>query len=227
MHRRELPLFLAALALTPALPARALSFSLSEDDAAGGIREALGRGAEAAVALLGRRDGFLKNPQVRIELPGYLDDAAKLLKLTGQRGRVDKLVESMNRAAERAVPKAKSLLVATAKNVSVEDAVRIVRGGETSVTDFFARRTREPLSAEFLPIVTEATEREALAQRYNAVAGKAASFGLLKSEDASIQHYVTRKALDGLYFIIGEEEKKIRRDPIGTGSALLRKVFSI
>lgn len=227
MQRRDLTAFLAVATLIHTLPAHALSLSLSDDDAAGGIREALGRGAEAAVALLGRRDGFLKNPKVRIELPGYLDDAAKLLKYTGQRRRVDKLVEAMNRAAESAVPVARSLLVSTAKNISVEDAVTIVRGGGTSVTEFFARRTREPLSGQFLPIVTEATQKEALADRYNAVAGKAASFGLLKAEDATIEHYVTRKALDGLYFVIGEEEKKIRRDPIGTGSALLRKVFSI
>ena len=227
MRRRELTTTLALGVLVPGLSAHALARALSDGDAAGGIREALGRGAEAAVALLGRRDGFLKNPRVRIEMPGYLDDAAKLLKFTGQQRRVDQLVEAMNRAAERAVPVAKSLLVTTAKNISVEDAVAIVRGGETSVTDFFARRTRATLSEQFLPIVTESTRQVALADRYNAVAGKAARFGLLKPEDATIEHYVTRKALDGLYFMIGEEERKIRRDPIGTGSELLRKVFSI
>ena len=164
---------------------------------------------------------------MRIPLPGPLEDAAKLLRFTGQGQRVDELITAMNRAAEAAVPEAKSLLVSTARNVSVEDAVRIVRGGETSVTDFFARRTREPLTERFLPIVGQATDKVALSEKYDAVAGKAAGFGLVKDEDANVQRYVTRKALDGLYFMIGEEEKKIRRDPIGTGSALLRKVFSI
>jgi len=93
------------------------------------------------------------------------------------------------------------------------------------VTEFFALKTREPLGETFRPIVDEATERVALADKYNAVAGKAAGFGLVKDEDANIQQYVTRKALDGLYFMIGEEEKKIRRNPIGTGSAILEKVF--
>lgn len=223
MQRRQLSAFLALTALGAVAPARAQP--LSQNDAARGIREALGRGAESAVALLGRPDGFLGNPQVRIPLPGLLEDAAKLLKFTGQGQRVDDLITAMNRAAEAAVPQAKTLLVQTAKNVSVEDAVRIVRGGETSVTDYFAERTREPLTVKFLPIVGKATEKVALTDKYNAVAGKAAGFGLVKDEDANVQRYVTRKALDGLYFMIGEEEKKIRRDPVGTGSALLRKVF--
>ena len=220
MHRRELSLFLALMAA-----GSARAFSLSNADAASGIREALGRGAESAVALLGRTDGFLGNPQVRIPLPGLLEDAAKLLKFTGQGQRVDELITAMNRAAEAAVPQAKSLLVSTAKSVTVEDAVRIVRGGETSVTDYFAGRTREPLTVKFLPIVSRATDKVALADKYNAVAGKGVGLGLVKDEDANVQRYVTRKALDGLYFMIGEEEKKIRRDPVGTGSALLRKVF--
>jgi hypothetical protein len=189
------------------------------------VREALGRGAEAAVALLGRHDGFLGNPKVRIPLPGFLNDAAKLLKMTGQRQRVDDLVTAMNRAAEAAVPEARSLLVDTVKNIGVEDALRIVRGGDTSVTEFFARKTRVPLGERFLPIVTRATERVALADKYNAVAGKASGLGVVKKEDANIQQYVTRKALDGLYLVIGEEEKKIRKDPVGTGSALLKRVF--
>ena len=111
------------------------------------------------------------------------------------------------------------------KNISVEDALRIVRGSDTSVTEFFARKTRAPLGEKFLPIVTGATERVALAEKYNAVAGKASGIGVVKKEDANIQQYVTRKALDGLYLIIGEEEKKIRKDPVGTGSALLKMVF--
>jgi hypothetical protein len=201
------------------------AWALGEGDAASGVRAALERGAVAAVGLLGRTDGFLGNPKVRIGLPGSLESAAKLLSSTGQGKRVDELVTAMNRAAEAAVPQARQMLVNAAKRMSVEDALQIVRGGETAVTDFFARKTRAPLGVEFLPIVTQATQKVALADKYNAVAGKIASFGLVKKEDANIQQYVTGKALDGLYLMIGEEEKKIRRDPVGTGSAILRKVF--
>jgi hypothetical protein len=185
----------------------------------------LERGALAAVALLGRNDGFLGNPAVRIPLPGHLNDAAKLLKTLGQGRKVDELVTAMNRAAEAAVPQAKALFVSTAKAISVEDALKVVRGGPTSVTDFFAGKTRLPLGEKFLPIVTRATEKVQLAERYNAVAAKAASLGLVKGDETNVQKHVTTRALDGLFLMIGEEEKKIRADPLKTGSAILRKVF--
>ena len=221
MHRRHV------LACAPALlllrPSRA--YGLSEGDANAGIRTALERGANAAVALLGRPDGFLCNPLVKIELPGYLRDAAKLLKATGQGAKLDDLVTAMNRAAEAAVPAAKPLLVKAVRDMSVEDGLKILRGGDDSVTRFFADKTRAPLGQQFLPIVTRATERVALADKYNAVAKKAAGFGLVHGDDANIQQYVTARALDGLYRVIGEEERKIRQDPVGTGSAILKKVF--
>jgi hypothetical protein len=226
MQRRTLILLPAVL---PAvlLPWPALALSLTETDAAGGVREALRRGAEAAVANLGRTDGFLGNKAVRIPLPGYLADAGKLMRTFGQGKRVDELETAMNRAAEAAVPAARQLLVDTVRAISVEDALKIVKGGDTSVTAFFQRKTRVPLGEQFLPIVTQATEKVSLADKYNRVAAKAQGVGLIKPEDASIQHYVTRKALDGLYWMIGEEEKKIRQDPVGTGSAILKKVFGL
>lgn len=211
-------------ALTWGLPLAAHA-ALAMDDAAAGVRAALERGAASAVNLLGRNDGFLANPKVRIPLPGMLEDAAKLLSKLGQKKRVDELVTAMNRAAEQAVPEAKELLLATVRELSVEDALSIVRGGQTSVTDFFARKTREPLGVKFLPIVTRATEKVQLAERYNAFAARAAGLGLVKGEDANLQQHVTAKALDGLYLMIGEEEQRIRADPVKTGSAILRKVF--
>ena len=198
---------------------------VSEGDAALGVRAALERGASSAVGLLGKSGGFLDNPKVRIPLPGFLNDAAKFAKMAGQQKRVDELVTAMNRAAEAAVPEAKTLLISAVKSMSVEDARNIITGGDNSVTNFFASKTREPLGVKFLPIVTKATEKVSLADKYNALAGKAAGFGLLKKEDANIQQYVTGKTLDGLYLMIGEEERKIRQDPIGTGSAILKKVF--
>lgn len=203
----------------------ALGGFLSESDASLGVKTALERGAVSAVSLLGRPDGFLKNPKVMIPLPGFLKDAAQILKFTGQQKKVDELVTAMNRAAEAAVPEAQALLIDAVKTLSVADAVKIVRGSETSVTQYFSGKTRVPLSEKFLPIVTTATEKVSLAAKYNAVAGRASGLGLVKKEDANVQAYVTRKALDGLYWMIGEEEKKIRRDPVGTGSDILRKVF--
>lgn len=220
MQRR---LILAASPVLLWTPAWALS--LTEGDANAGIRTALERGASAAVALLGRQDGFLANPLVKIELPASLKSAAKLLKATGQGGKLDELVTAMNRAAEAAVPAARPLLAKAVKDMSVEDGLKILKGGDDSVTQFFAGKTREPLAQQFLPIVTQATEKVALAEKYNAVAKKASGLGLLKGEDANIQQYVTARALDGLYRMIGEEEKKIRQDPVATGSAILKKVF--
>ncbi|MGA0612285.1 DUF4197 domain-containing protein [Caldimonas sp. KR1-144] len=204
---------------------QAWALSFSDADASAGVREALSRGAESAVALLGRQDGFLGNPKVRIPLPKGLDSAARLLKSTGQGEQVEQLETAMNRAAEAAVPEAGPLLSQAVKQMTVTDARKIVTGGDTSVTQFFASKTRAPLTERFLPIVTRATEKVSLAAKYNAVAGTASGFGLIKKKDANIQQYVTGKSLDGLYFMIGEEERKIRRDPIGTGSEILKKVF--
>ena len=198
---------------------------ISNSDASAGLKTALEKGALAAVALLGKTDGFFGNDKVRIPLPGYLNDVAGLLKNLGQGKRLDELTLSLNRAAEAAVPMGKTLLVDAVKNMSVTDAKNILAGGETSMTKFFADKTRAPLAVTFLPIVTRATEKVGLLNKYNEFAGKAAGFGLVKKEDANIQQYVTGKSLDGLYLIIGEEEMKIRRDPVGTGSAILKKVF--
>ena len=223
MQRRKFTSGLISLGGLCALSAQAAD--ITEGDAALGIRAALERGAVAAVGLLGRSGGFLDNPKVRIELPGYLREAAKVLKYTGQQRRVDELVTAMNRAAEAAVPEAKALLVNAVKSMSVEDGRQILTGGENSATQFFAERTRAPLGVRFLPIVTRATEKVSLADKYNKVAGQVASLGLVSKDESNIQSYITGKALDGLFLMIGEEERKIRKDPIGTGSAILKKVF--
>jgi hypothetical protein len=227
MHRRHFSSALSLLILS-AVGQRAAAQGLAgitEVDAAKGVRAALEKGAIAAVALLGRQDGFLGNPQVRIPLPGYLKDAAKILSALGQRRQVEELEVAMNRAAEAAVPMARNLLVNAVKNMTVTDARRILTGGDTSVTEFFAAKTRAPLSASFLPVVRQATAKGKLKDKAEHFTRKAQAFGLVKPEDASIDHYVTRKALDALYLVIGEEERKIRRDPVGTGSALLGRVF--
>jgi hypothetical protein len=224
MERRHVIVAVGAMGLVSLARAQKIP-GVTDAEAGKGLRAALETGAAAAVSLLGRPDGFLGNPKVRIPLPGYLKDAEKLLKAIGRGKQVEELEVAMNRAAENAVPLAKKLLTDAVRGMSVQDATRILTGGDTSVTNFFADKTREPLSGQFLPVVKKATANVGLAEKYDRIAAKGANMGLVKKEDASIDHYVTRKALDGLYFMIGEEERKIRRDPVGTGSALLSKVF--
>ena len=232
MHRRQFNQAgmssLAMLISATYQHAHALSIGdLSNADASAGVKAALEKGALAAIGILGKTDGFLGNDKVRIPLPGFLEDAGKLMSKLGQGKRVDELITSMNRGAEQAMPMAKTLLVSTVKNMSVVDAKNILTGGDTSVTQFFADKTRSPLGTQFLPIVTKATDKVGLAEKYNNFGGKAAGLGLVKKEDANIQQYVTAKALDGLYFVIGEEEKKLRQDPLGAGSGILKKVFGV
>ncbi len=230
MQRREFTLAgigtFGALILLATTQARALTLSgLSNADASSGVKAALEQGAIAAVGLLGQSGGFLNNPSVRIPLPGYLNDAAQLMKRFGQGKRIEELETSLNRAAEAAVPMGKDLLLGAVQSMSVTDAKNILTGGDTSVTQFFSEKTRAPLGEKFLPVVTQATSQVGLAQQYNAFAGKAAGFGLVKKEDARIEDYVTGKTLDGLFTVIGEEERKLRQNPAAAGSALLQKVF--
>lgn len=201
----------------------AVGFSSAEGTQA--LRVALEKGAQAAVSQLGQVDGFLGNDKVRIPLPSVLEQAAPLLKTLGRGKQLEELQTTMNRAAEQAVPLALPLLKSAIRSMSVSDAKQILSGGDTSVTDFFAGKTREPLSVQFLPIVSKTTERLSLTKRYNDLAGKAASMGLIKGDQANVQQYVTAKALDGLFTMIGEQERLIRQDPVGTGSAILKKVF--
>ena len=218
--------WLALLSASAWNQAYALSLAdLSNTDATKGLKETLEKGALSAIAILGAENGFLGNDRVRINLPGALNDAANLLRRFGQGGRVDELITAMNRGAEAAVPQAKSLLNNAVQTMGVNDAKGILSGGDTAVTDFFASKTRPALAVTFLPVVTRATEKVGLAEKYNDFAGKASDMGLMKKEDANIQQYVTKKTLDGLFLMISEEERKIRQNPVGYGSAILTKVF--
>ena len=198
---------------------------LSNQDAVAGLKAALEKGSQAAVGALGRTDGFLGNPQVKIPLPESLSRAEALMRRIGMGKYADELVVSMNRAAEAAVPEARQLLVDSVRKMSVQDAKGILTGGETSATDYFRRTTREQLHGRFLPIVRRSTANVGVAQRYNEYAEKGAALGLVKKEQADLDEYVTQKALDGVYLMVAEEEKKIRRDPVAAGSTIIRKVF--
>jgi hypothetical protein len=223
-RRRRLLMGLAA-AIGISRPAYAdLLSALTQRDASAGIKAALERGAQAAVELLGKTDGFWANDRVRIALPDWLHKAEGALRLMGRQQEVNDLHLGINRAAEQAVPQTKGLLIAAVRSMSVQDAKQVLTGGDNSATQFFESKTRTPLNGRFLPVVTKVTQHIGLAQQYDALAKKGQSLGLVH-EDASIEHHVTTKALDGLYLMIGDEEKKIRADPAGTGSALLKKVF--
>jgi hypothetical protein len=232
MDRRQfnstwVPVLMTAMTLTHrAVDALTLA-DLSHQEASNGLKTALERGAQAAVNLLGQPDGFLGNEKVRIPLPEALVRASDLLRLFGQGQRLDELVNSMNRAAETAVPLATSLLVEAIKSMSIEDAKKILQGGDTAATHFFAEKTQVPLGQKFLPVVTQTTQKLGLVEQYNQLASRAADAGLMSKDEANIEQYVTNKALAGLFLMMGEEEKKIRRDPVATGSAILGKVFGI
>jgi hypothetical protein len=199
--------------------------AISSGDAAAGVKEALAKGADYAVSSLGKTDGFMGNPKVRIPLPGYLEKGKSALRMLGMGKQADQLVETMNHAAENAVAEAKPILVDSIKKMTVSDAKAILTGGDDSVTQFFKRSSSDQLKVKFMPIVKEQTAKLKLADQYNKFAGKAASAGLVDKKNADIDSYVTHKAMDGLFLMIAEEEKKIRSNPLGAGSAILGKVF--
>lgn len=199
--------------------------SISNSDATSGLRQALTDGSAAAVSLLGRENGFFGNPKVKIPLPPSMQRVEGAMRMVGMRKQADELVLSMNRAAEAAVPEAKALLVDSVKKMSVQDAKGILTGGDTAATEYFKRTTQAQLTQRFLPIVRKATERVGLAQQYNSLAAQGAQFGLVKQDDVTIESYVTRKALDGLYLMIAEQEKQFRQNPMGAASGIVQKVF--
>jgi len=219
--------FVALLAgLLLAASAHALSLAdISGKDASGGLKEALTQGAAKAVEMLGKQDGFLGNPKVRIPLPESVQKVEGLMRGLGMGKQADELLTAMNRAAEAAVPQAKTLLVNSIKQMSVQDAKGILSGGEDSATQYFRRTTSGPLAEKFKPVVQKAMARVKLAEKYDQLAGKAAKFGLVREQDAHLENYVTQKTLDGLYLMIAEEEKAIRKDPAGAAGNLAKKVF--
>lgn len=220
---RRLLSCIAALAISS--PAFAGLDDITDAEALRGLRQALTDGSLAAVAKLGVENGYFKNPKVKIRLPPSLQRVERGLRTFGMRREADELVLAMNRAAEDAVPEAKQLLTDAVRKMSVQDAKGILSGGDTAATDYFKRATRTQLTQRFLPIVKNATDRVGLAQQYNSLAEQGAALGLVKEEEASIERYVTQKALDGLYYMIGEQEKAFRQDPVKATSSIVRKVF--
>lgn len=218
--------FLALLTVSSASFALGIE-DLSNKDAVSGLKDALTQGASFAVGKLGVPDGFLGNDAVRIPLPDALRRVEGGLRLIGMKGQADELVTAMDRAAEQAVTEAKPVLVAAIKNMSVQDAKSILTGGDTAATEYFRRTTSEQLTRKFLPIVTRATSRVGLAEKYNSLTGKAASLGVMDAKQAKIENYVTQKTLDGLFYMIAEQEKAMRANPMGAAQGMAQRVFGM
>jgi hypothetical protein len=223
--RKQILVSFGAAVMLCAGPALGQLDRITNKEALAGLKAALEKGSLAAVAALGRPDGFLGNPAVRIPLPDSLTRAESLMRRVGMGRYADELALSMNRAAEAAVPEARQLFVDSVRKMTVQDAKGILAGGETAGTEYFQKATKDQLHQRFLPIVKKATEKVGLAQRYNEYAEKGATLGLIKKEQSNLDEYVTQKALDGLYLMLAEEEKKIRQDPVAAGTNIIRKVF--
>ncbi len=223
---RRLLLCTTLLLTLPVAQAAGLA-QLSNADASTALRDALSQGAKTAVQQLGRPGGFASDPQLRIELPGNLGKAAKLLKGFGMGSQVQALEDGMNRAAEAAVPQAQALLIDAVKQMTLADAKGVLSGGEEAGTRYLEKSSREKIRARFLPIVKQATDQVGLAQQYNAFASKAAAFGAVDAKNTSIEGYVTEQALDGLFAVIAEQEAQIRENPAAAASSLAKRVFGM
>ncbi|HLO63807.1 MAG TPA: DUF4197 domain-containing protein, partial [Azonexus sp.] len=195
-----------------------------------GVKEALAKGADYAVSSLGKTNGFMGNPKVKIPLPGYLEKGQSALRMLGMGKQADQLAAKFMPIVKSETHKLQladqyNKLAGKAASAGLVDAKDILTGGDDSVTQFFKRSSSDQLAVKFMPIVKEQTAKLKLAEQYNKFAGKAASAGLVDKKNADIDSYVTHKAMDGLFLMIAEEEKKLRANPVGAGSDLLKKVF--
>jgi|SRR5947209_2669519 len=198
--------------------------SLPEEKIISGLKEALEVGTTRAVALTGRHDGFMKNEAIRILLPPRLQPVGKGMRLLGMGERVDDLEIGMNRAAEKASPQAKEIFVAALKKMTIQDARGILAGGDTSATDYFRRATSVDLTTAFTPIVHQSMQKVGVIRQYEGVIRNAPGGGALASE-FDLDKYVVGQTLDGIFLMLGEEEKKIRKDPAAQTTELLKEVF--
>ncbi|HEX9472999.1 MAG TPA: DUF4197 domain-containing protein [Steroidobacteraceae bacterium] len=228
-HRLGLCALLAGITLCSALvPGRAGAGALDElssKDVSAGLKAALSQGVGNAVKQLGAADGFLNNPKVTIPLPSAFRDVEPVLRLLGRGGDADELRASLNHAAEAAVSEATPILKKSLRNMTLADAQGILNGGEDSATQFFRHSASDELRSAFRPIVARVTAKVKLAGLYDKLAGQVAQYGLLSGSETNMDDYVTDKALEGLYVVMADEERAIRKDPLGQASAIIRRVF--
>lgn len=205
--------------------------SLSQNDAAGGIKEALAKGVERAINQLGKPDGFFQDQTVKILVPKKVRKVADLARQMGAGQQVDAFELSMNRAAEKAVPAAATILGDAVRGMSMEDALGLVRGGDTAATDFFRASSEEKLYSAFLPIVSKQTAATGVTQKYKSLTGSISNNPLgatllgNATKSGDLDGYVTDKAIDGLFTVIAAQEQDIRNNPAARTTGLLKKVF--
>ena len=198
--------------------------SLSNDKIIAGLKQALQVSTGKAVATTGKPDGFLKNEAIKILLPPKLQTVGKGMRMLGMGAQVDELEVGMNRAAEQATPYAKQIFLNAVKKMTFDDARHILTGSDTAATEYFKRQSSADLTTAFTPIVKQAMQRVGVVQQYNRVLETAPGGSALAGQ-FDLNKYVVGKTLDGLFFMLGEEEKKIRKDPAAQTTALLKEVF--
>ena len=198
---------------------------LSDAKIGSGLKEALKIGTGNAVNLTGKTDGYFLNQAIKILMPEKLRTVEKGLRAVGYGSQVDELVLSMNRAAEQAAPAAKDIFWNAIGEMSFEDARKILSGNETAATDYFKAKTTDKLTAAFRPVVEKTTNKVGVTQQYKELVGKYESIPFVKKETFDVDSYVVTKALDGLFHVLGEEEKKIRTNPEARVTDLLKEVF--
>jgi len=196
-----------------------------ESTTASGLKEALSIGTEDAVKNVSRVNGYFGNQAIKILMPSKIQKVADVLKRVGYEKEVDDFVLSMNRAAEKAAPKALSFFVDAIKEMTFEDARKILGGGDTAATEFFKQKTHDKLYGAFKPVVSSSMNEVGVTRSYKEMMGKYESIPFMDKQSIDLDHYVTNKALDGLYYMVGQEEKKIRTDPAARVTDLLKTVF--
>jgi hypothetical protein len=191
-----------------------------------GLKEALSVGTANTVAATSKVDGYFSNQAIRILVPERVRKVADVLGRVGYQKEVDDFVLSMNRAAEKAAPRAKAHFVEAIREMTFEDARKIMGGGETAATEYFRGKTQKKLYDEFRPVVTASMDEVGVTRSYKTMVGKYAALPMVgKAESVDLDHHVTTKALDGLFLVLGQEEKKIRTDPAARVTDLLKDVF--
>jgi hypothetical protein len=201
------------------------SGGLSDAKIGSGLKEALKIGTENAIRFTGKLDGYFRNQAIKILMPEKLQTMEKTLRAVGLGPQVDEFVLSMNRAAERAAPAAKQIFWDAIGEMTFQDAKKILSGNETAATDYFKAKTTDKLTTAFRPIVGEATNEAGVTRQYKELVGGFQSIPFVKTETVDIDQYVTAKALDGLFYVVAQEEKKIRTDPAARVTDLLKEVF--
>jgi hypothetical protein len=196
-----------------------------ERTTASGLKEALSIGTRNAVAKVSKVDGYFGNKAIKILMPEKIATVGNVLRKVGYGKEVDDFELSMNRAAEKAAPQAKSIFVDAIKGMTIEDARKILGGGDTAATDFFKEKTHDRLYTAFKPIVSSSLDEVGATRSYKSMMAKYESVPFVSKQSLDLDHYVTRKALDGLFYMVGQEEKKIRHDPAARVTDLLKTVF--